>query len=226
VRKKGRALPFVIGLKTLQFIAQTITLDESRAVLKALAYFAFSCQKPQFFVAKKSPEVSELLTIIEPQSEDSVRGKRGKRVNLTQLASARIANKPKMIVGVFYARVDKAFAVSLFLGLWVIFLVVAIADQTGIIQIGPSESQLGMPRHRFEVIDGHSLLAAESIVWCQTVCAPATKQRTKMWFVMCGIGERPGFRPTLDLHDEFRALRSDTDARRSSNCFSVASAER
>jgi hypothetical protein len=113
-----------------------------------------------------------------------------------------------MIIGVFFAWIDEAFSLGFFLGLRMVLFIVAIADRTGIVQVGPRKSQVGIPpcRYRLEVIDRHPFLTAESIVRRQAVRAPAAKQRTEIWFVTCRIRERPRFRPTFDLHDGCRAL--------------------
>jgi hypothetical protein len=80
-----------------------------------------------------------------------------------------------MLVGIFLTRIDELLAGSLFLRLWVVLLVMAIADYARVVQVGPYKSQFGIPFFRPEMVNRHPFLTAEPIVWRQAVRAPTTE---------------------------------------------------
>jgi hypothetical protein len=85
-----------------------------------------------------------------------------------------------MLIIVFFARVDKAIALRLFLGFRVILLVMAVTDRAGVIQVSPDQPQAGIAPLRLEVIYCHRVLTAEAIIRHQAIGTPATKKGTKV----------------------------------------------
>jgi len=105
----------------------------------------------------------------------------------------------EVFVRIFSTWINKPHPLGQFLVRRIVRLAV-VADVATIIEIGPSEFEIGVPRFREEVINLHSFFAPQFVIRREAIRAAMAKQNSNVGHVVPRSRKRTGILAPSDSH--------------------------